>query len=73
MRHGLKKVAVYRDRAGRRTNDTAECPHLKLCGGMDANRADMGLPMSWFAVWLRRPCLPNRPANVDLAPVGEEA
>ena len=50
LRRGLKKVAVYRDAAGKVDELSAVCPHLGCIVQWNLYRKDMGLPMPRITV-----------------------
>jgi Rieske Fe-S protein len=72
MRHGLTKIAVYRDLAGHVTRLSAVCPHLGAIVAWNAEEGTWDCPAHGSRF---DPCgrVLNGPANADLAEVEEES
>ncbi len=72
MRHGLKKVAVYRDAKGAYHECSAVCPHLGAIVTWNTDEKTWDCPAHGSRFDAKGKVI-NGPANVDLSPVEEDA
>jgi len=71
IRHGLKKIAVYRDAGGKLHRFSAVCPHLGAIVSWNSEERTWDCPAHGSRFDAKGKVL-NGPANADLAPAEEE-
>src|SRR4029077_2008379 len=71
VRHGLKKIAVYRDPNGTAHCRSAVCPHLGAIVSWNSEEQTWDCPAHGSRFDAKGKVI-NGPANTDLAPVDEE-
>jgi glycine/D-amino acid oxidase-like deaminating enzyme/nitrite reductase/ring-hydroxylating ferredoxin subunit len=72
VRHGLKKIAAYRDEQGTLHECSATCPHLMCVVQWNSNEKTWDCPCHGSRFDAHGHVI-SGPANVDLEPVGEHA